>query len=205
MKDCWAIVPVKDLDTGKSRLSSALGPADRVSLSLEMLGRVLAAAKEVQGLNKLVISPDERALVLASEAGANTLEDRWRGLNRSLGGALMWCSLRGAKSVLVLHADLPLLRSDDIMALIGLGSPAPAVVVAPSRREDGANALFYNPPGIIPFAFGAGSFKAHLKLAAEQQVRTMIYRSPTTALDIDTEEDLEAFRSQVPAHCGAPV
>ncbi|MDO8691831.1 MAG: 2-phospho-L-lactate guanylyltransferase [Dehalococcoidia bacterium] len=205
MRDCWAIVPVKHLDTGKSRLSSSLGLADRVSLSLEMLGRVLDAASEIRELNILVISPDDRALGLAAKAGANTLEDRWRGLNRSLKGAATWCAQRGARSLLVLHADLPLLRSDDIKALIGLGNPAPSVVLAPSRREDGTNALFTNPPGIIPFAFGAGSFKTHLKLAAEQQIWTMVYRSPTVALDIDTEEDLEVFRSQVPAHTGAPV
>ncbi|MDP2727052.1 MAG: 2-phospho-L-lactate guanylyltransferase [Dehalococcoidia bacterium] len=195
MSVCRAIIPVKELARAKSRLREALGPEERISLSLEMLERVLDAV-QIDGLAPLVISQDPQALALAEKSGAETLLDRWDGLNPSLEGAARWCRERGARSLLVLHADLPLVRREDIASIMDLGRAA-SVVVAPCRRHDGTNALFMRPPGIIPFAFGPGSFQTYLGLAHRQGVTVQVYRSPTIALDIDTEDDLRIWRSQV--------
>lgn len=196
MNLCWAIIPVKHLDSAKSRLGPAVSLSERVSLSLKMLGRVLAAVSDVEQVTALVVSRDSRALGLAVSSGVQTLEDRWNGLNPCLEGAAQWCAGKGARSLLVLHADLPLITPGDIRALLDMGLSTPSVVLAPCRRNEGTNALFMRPPGIIPFAFGPGSFTAHQKLAFQRLVAAAVYRSPTIALDLDTEEDLQIFRSE---------
>lgn len=196
MSGCWGIIPVKALEGAKSRLGPALGPEERVSLSLEMLERVLAAVAAVAELAPLVVSRDPRALALARRAGGETLWDRWEGLNPSLEGAARWCLERGAGALLVLAADLPLLQGEDIAAMMDLGRHSSSVVVAPCRRQEGTNALLVRPPGLIPFAFGPGSFRAHLELASRPGVAVKVYHSPRVALDVDTPEDLEVFRSQ---------
>lgn len=196
MSACRAIIPVKDLDCAKTRLGALLSHGERISLSLEMLRRVLGAVLDVDGLSPLVVSRDQRALEVALAAGAGTLQDRWTGLNASLEAATRWCAEKGAESVLVLHADLPLLRSEDVRAMIGLGPSGPAMVLAPCRRDEGTNALFLRPPGAVPLAFGKGSFRAHLEMASRHGIAAVVYRSPAIALDVDTEADLEAFRLQ---------
>ncbi|HLB12410.1 MAG TPA: 2-phospho-L-lactate guanylyltransferase [Dehalococcoidia bacterium] len=198
MSGCWAIIPVKALDDAKSRLAEALAPRERVFLSLEMLERVLAAVMEAEELAPLVVSRDNRALELARASGVETLLDRRQGLNPSVEEAARWALGKGASGLLVVHADLPLLRRDDISAILKLGAGTPSVVLAPCRREEGTNALFMRPPGLIPFAFGPGSFKAHAALACRRGAFLRIYRSPRTALDVDTVGDLETFRAQVP-------
>jgi 2-phospho-L-lactate guanylyltransferase len=70
------------------------------------------------------------------------------------------------------------------------------VVIAPSRRLDGTNALFLRPPGLIPFAFGPGSLEQHQQAARAMGLEPVIYRSPTTALDLDVPMDLEAWRKR---------
>lgn len=187
---------MKDLERAKSRLGAALGLEERACLSLEMLERVLAAVVEVGGLAPLVVSRDPRALALAEKVGGEALLDRWEGLNPALEGASRWCQKRGAGCLLVLPADLPLLKGEDIAAMMDLRPHPPSVVVAPCRRQEGTNALLMRPPGLIPFAFGPGSFHAHLALAVQQGASVRVYRSPTIALDVDTEEDLGVFRSQ---------
>jgi 2-phospho-L-lactate guanylyltransferase len=73
----------------------------------------------------------------------------------------------------------------------GQGGGHPIVVVAPCRHGTGTNALLIQPPGLIPFAFGPGSFAAHCAAARAAGVEPVIYRSATIALDLDTPEDLE--------------
>lgn len=204
MTGCWAIVPVKDLDSAKSRLAPRLGSGERASLSLEMLGRVLSAAAEAGGLSTLVVSRDRRARDLAFAKGMELLEDRWGDLNQSLEDGSRWCLERGASSILVLHADLPLVTRGDIAAMKEPGRAAPSVVVAPCRKEEGTNALFVQPPGLIPFSFGPGSFDRHVKLAQCQGATLRIYRSPSIALDIDTLDDLDLFRAQMSLAEGRP-
>jgi len=194
---CWAVIPVKSLEIAKSRLAPGLSAGDRISLSLEMLERVLSAVAAEDRVSPLVISRDPRALDLAREKRTEVLEDRWEELNPSLEAASRWCRTRGASCILVLHADLPMVRAEDIAAMIDLGRSAPSVVLAPCRRREGTNALFMQPAGLIPYAFGPGSFKAHQELASRQAASLQVYYSPSIALDIDTMDDLELFRAEL--------
>ena len=72
----WAIIPVKPLKNAKSRLSPVLLPEQRYELAQAMLRHVLSvttAVKSVTGV--LVISRDTKALAIAREFGAKTLQE----------------------------------------------------------------------------------------------------------------------------------
>lgn len=61
----WAIVPVKSLQQGKSRLSGVLAEDQRALLNRYLLERVLATLKEIPEIeHTLVISRDPAALAL---------------------------------------------------------------------------------------------------------------------------------------------
>ena len=96
---------------------------------------------------------------------------------------------RGARAVLVLPADLPLLTSGDIMAMLDLAHEPRCVVIAPDARGEGTNALMLRPPDALNFAFGPQSFYEHCAQAETSQLALHIYRSPTVALDLDTPAD----------------
>ena len=53
--------------------------------------------------------------------------------------------------------------------------------------------MLTRPPGLIPYAYGAGSFERHMKLAQEVGADVTVYRSERLALDIDTPADLEDY------------
>jgi 2-phospho-L-lactate guanylyltransferase len=95
---------------------------------------------------------------------------------------------------LVLPADLPLVTSEDIEALIDLVDPPPAVILAPDRRRDGTNALLAFPPALIEYAFGPSSYDRHRAEALAAGVRLAICDRPGLALDLDLPEDLGLFR-----------
>ncbi len=192
----WAIVPVKPLRRGKSRLAGVLTEEERTFLNYNMLGNTMKALTGVTGIHQvLVISRDPAALALAREYGARTvMEDSNSELNAALQRATIVAAMYAAQRVLVLPADLPLITPGNIQALIARAIKPPEIVIAPDRRREGTNALLMNPAGLIQYAFGPNSFQAHVQEAQKFGVRVDVFEDPAFALDLDVPEDLEVLR-----------
>jgi 2-phospho-L-lactate guanylyltransferase len=192
----WAIVPVKPLKRGKSRLASVLSEEERTVLNQSLLINTIKTLNAVTEIDKiLVVSRDPYALALAREHNARTvLEDGSPELNTALRRAAMVAQAYQANEILVLPADLPLIKSSDVADFIARAGKPPEVIIAPDRRHDGTNALFINPAGLIEFKYGQGSFEIHLKQAEKAHARIEIVEETAFALDLDLPEDLEYLK-----------
>jgi 2-phospho-L-lactate/phosphoenolpyruvate guanylyltransferase len=188
----WAIVPVKPLRRGKSRLAGVLSEQERTSLNQTMLEHTLKVLNEVPEINQtLVVSRDSAALAIARDLGARTVqEDGAPALNSALRRATIVAKAYTTRGVLILPADLPLLTSQDIQTLIRCAENPPVVVIAPDRRRDGTNALLVCPAGLIEYAYGPGSFKRHCDEVTQAGIRLEICDLPSISLDLDLPEDL---------------
>ena len=197
----WTIIPVKPLKRAKSRLAPALRPAQRFELAQAMFRHVLsvaASAPQVAGV--LVISRDARALALAREFGAKTVQEGAdSNLNPALLRATMVVKSWRADAVLILPADLPLISADDLEAMIDLRDER-TMVIATDREEDGTNALLVSPPGAIEYQYGSGSFARHRRLAAAAGLSVAVYRSERIQLDVDVPADLRSYQEMVARH-----
>jgi 2-phospho-L-lactate guanylyltransferase len=190
------VIPCKPYHLAKTRLATCLTPPGRRSLSRWLLRRTIRLVRPLVDA-VMVVSRDRDVLADAGAAGAMAVVETGVGLNPALIQAAERVVAAGAASMLVLPADLPLLTAADIAALLDRGGAAPGVVVAPCRHEAGTNALLTAPPGVIPFAFGANSFRRHCALAARRGIVPVIYRSPTLGFDLDTPEDWQAVREHL--------
>ncbi len=192
----WAIVPVKPLRRGKSRLAGVLSEDERALLNYSMLNNTLKVLKEVPEIEAtLVISRDPSALSLARANKARTVqEDGSPELNTAIRRATIVVQAYAAQGVLILPADLPLISSADLAVFLShIGKP-PEMVIAPDRRDDGTNALFLSPPGLIEYSYGPGSFLRHLHQAEMFGIRHTVCRLPAFGLDLDIPEDLEMLK-----------
>jgi 2-phospho-L-lactate/phosphoenolpyruvate guanylyltransferase len=193
-----AVVPVKDLWGTKSRLKPILNPGARVGLTIYMMGRVVSAIGGAGVLNACVVSPDPIVLDEASRRGAIPLLQESRGLNPALEDGRRWAMERGGSSLLVLPADLPLLDSEDVRAVLdGIGEED-SIVISPDGTRSGTNALLLRPADVLPFAFGPGSYEAHLRAARERGLDVHVCERPHLAFDLDTAEDLARLDEEVP-------
>ncbi len=193
----WAIVPVKPLRRGRSRLSAVLSEDERTLLNFTMLGNTLKTLSEVPGIEQvLVVSRDPSALALAREYQARTVqEDGQPDINTALQRATVVAQLYSAQEILIVPADLPLLSKKDIEEIIKAGQDnPPVVVIAPDRRNNSTNALYMNPAGIIDYCFGPDSFQQHLQKAQEKNINIKICQLSTLGLDLDLPEDLELLK-----------
>ena len=194
----WAIVPVKPLRRGKSRLAGVLSEADRFNLNRSLLSHTIATFHQIELIEqRLVVSRDTEALALARNLKARTLrEDGSPELNVALARAVVLAKVYAVSRVLVIPADLPFMEPEDIQTMIALGEKN-NVVIAPDRRRNGTNVLFLKPPDAIPFDYGAGSFERHCSFARAGGLSLEIYDVPSLALDLDYPEDLALIDGQL--------
>ncbi len=186
-----AIVPVNVLSKSKARLSPILSPAGRRELSVAMLRDVLAALRKAKRISRVtVVSADKSVREIATRSGAHFLwEGRRRGLNKGVKLAIRTSERRGALAVLVIHADLPLVKPSEIDGFVKQ-SHGYSVALIPSKDGSGTNALFMNPPHVIRPVFGHRSFKRHLRLAKQRGLVSKVLKFRGISFDIDKPQDL---------------
>ena len=198
----WAIVPVKPLRRGKSRLAGVLTEEERVDLNRRLLAHTLdtlTAIKELESV--LVVSRDPAALALARDHGARTVQENGAPqLNVALARATIVAKSYATQGVLIVPADLPLLTPEDVRAMLARAADPPVVVIAPDRRRDGTNALLVCPVGLIQYTYGPNSFQRHCERALQAGARLEIIDLPSLALDMDMPEDLEIVSQEMESY-----
>lgn len=188
----WAIVPVKPLRRGKSRLAEVLSEQERTDLNRHLLVHTvdtLSGMSEIEQI--LVVSRDPAALSLAREHGARTVQELGAPhLNVALTRATMVAKTYTARAVLVLPADLPQITHQDVRTMIEAAKQPPVVVIAPDHRHQGTNALLIDPVGLIEYDFGKNSFERHCQRARQAGATLKVCELPSLARDVDLPEDL---------------
>jgi 2-phospho-L-lactate/phosphoenolpyruvate guanylyltransferase len=185
----FAVVPVKTLLKSKTRLSNFFTIQERPLFTLAMLEDVLNALKSSKVNSTVVVCSDSTVEGLVKKFGMTFLNETQEGLNQALNQATKWCLRNKAEQVLILPADVPLVRSKDIDTLVKLALNN-AMVISPSLNG-GTNALLQKPRKIVSHCFGPDSFKRHLDEAHAKHLHTKVYVSSNIMLDIDSERDLE--------------
>ncbi len=192
----WAIVPVKSVQNGKTRLRTVLSDEARASLNRSLLLHTLEVLRALRPSIEqvLVTSPDPATLSLARKCGARTLhESRSAGLNKALQAAVLLAKERRVPGTLILPVDLPLLQPQDIQAILERGYPPPVGIIVPDRQGKGTNALLLSPPDLIFFAFGENSFLQHSERIRASGARLEVLTLERLAFDLDTPEDLTLY------------
>jgi 2-phospho-L-lactate guanylyltransferase len=193
----WAIIPVKPLRRGKSRLAGTLTEDERTELNRSLLRHTLETLSGLKEVDKvLVVSRDPNALTIAREHGARTVqEDGQPHLNTALQRATVVAQVYATRGVLILPADLPLVAREDIQVLLDRAGKPPVVVIAPDRHGRGTNALLISPAGLIEYDFGENSFQRHCDRARQAGARLEVVTLPSLGLDLDIPEDFEIVKS----------
>lgn len=196
-----ALVPVKGLDAGKSRLLGVLDDASRRALTLAMLGDVLEALQLVPELDQTaVVTPDPAVGEAARSQGALALVRQDPGLNASLDAAGAELTAAGAELLLVVLGDVAGAHCQDIERLFKeLAQVGGRGAILAKARDGGTAALLRSPPGAIPNRFGPDSARAHAAAAAERGVPFQELALPSLSVDLDRREDLQALLSSAAA------
>lgn len=191
------IVLARDHAQAKTRLARCLDTAARASLAHAMLDDLLGAIAAARTGWEVTVATDSGSIAgRVGILGARAMHLRTSGPRATAAAALAAALCDGCPAALVLPADLPLARPEDIVAVITAGEPPAELVVVPDRHEDGTNALLLCPPDRLSPLFGVGSYNAHLAAARRAGLRVRVIAPTRLIFDIDNPEDLMLLRSQ---------
>jgi 2-phospho-L-lactate guanylyltransferase len=204
----WALVPIRGLESAKTRLGGNLDAEERRDLVVELLERTLRATRDARRIEgTIVVTMDPAAAGIARDHRAIGLVERAPGLNGAISAARSVAVARGATAVLVLPADLPAISAAEADALVDAAAAAPLasgdgiVAMVTDQHETGTNALLISPPGLIDPLFGTASHDLHRAAAAAAGAQFVELDGPL-ALDVDTADDLATAEAALGAFRG---
>ena len=187
----WALVPFKGGSGAKRRLDPVLSEPEREHLVLAMVRDVLDVLTRCQGLGGvLLVSRDSVAFELAEEFGIDVFEDA----ATDLSGAVVEASdyardRRAASGTLFVPGDVPLIRPDDVAAVL---DGHESVTLVPDANDIGTNAVVSSPPNAFEYLFDGKSFKPHIASARRAGIEARVVRRTAWGLDVDTVAELAA-------------
>ncbi len=194
-----ALIPLKDLTLAKTRLAGLLAPGERRTLARAMLEDVLGVLCAHPAVERVtLLSDDPGASDLCRIHGIDFLREGElgvRGLNPALQAAASALAPARDDSLLVLHADLPLLEPGDISAACALHAERGGLVIGGDRHGRGTNLLLCGASRVPEFRFGADSFKRHCDWARTAGVACSVLARRGTGFDVDEADDLRELLS----------
>ena len=193
-----ALIPMKSLAQAKMRLADVLDRHQRAALALAMLTDIIVACNESACFDLVsVISDDSEVFWRARELGAKPLAEprTLSGLNAGLTFGQRYLARRVAVAeLIILPADIPLARPDDIRAVVdALGADAAPRAVLVRSRDNGTNALALRPPEAIAMHYGPNSADAHRTAIEAANIEIVELTNDRLAFDVDSPEDLAAM------------
>jgi 2-phospho-L-lactate guanylyltransferase len=194
----WAIVPVKPLRRGKSRLSEILSEDERAQLNHQLFVHTIEVLKQVDDISEiLVVSRDSDVLTEARDLDVRTVtENGTPELNNALRRASLFLKAFSTEGVLIVPADLPLLTPADVIAFLEKRTQPPVVIITSDRHRKGTNMLFTNPADLLTFSYGQDSFERHSALAKSKGAEVIVFENERIALDLDVPEDYDLLKSK---------
>jgi 2-phospho-L-lactate guanylyltransferase len=192
-----ALVPLKDLVEAKTRLAGLLRPSERRALAQAMVEDVLAVLASHPEISRVVLlSDDPGAHLLAENYGAEYWPETGFsgiGLNALLTEAAQRLLDQGCEALVILHGDLPLLRAEDITAVVREHRAGGELLIGCDRAGRGTNLLVLDRATLPGFHFGEGSCALHLAAARQAGIPARVVKRQGIGLDVDEPADLVAL------------
>ncbi len=196
-----AVVPVRGLRGSKTRLRDHFAEQERATLTTVMLRHVLTAVHDAAVVDRIAVVTPDPAVASALPPPTESIEvvrqpEGQSGLNSALLIGRGWAAGLGADAMLVLSADLPLLRPEHLRTLVSQEAP---VVIATDRHGTGTNGLLLREPlaEAFTFSFGEHSALRHVAEADRLGLHVVRVETPGTAFDLDTPEDWASLPGDV--------
>ncbi len=191
-----AIVPVKTFSKAKTRLNLSLN--QREDLCRIMLEEVVGTISNSKYIDKIiVVSKDEEALKLTKKFGVKEIyDDDESGVNHAVSLADSFLENNEWDTSIVFPQDIPFIQSEDIDDLIQFPKSPQSILVVPSRRFDGTNALLRRPHNLMKTHYDEDSYKIHLDIGKSMTSNTSLILLRRIMLDVDNQEDLKFLLSQ---------
>ena len=187
----WAIIPINEFSRSFTRLSSVLDLEQRMELAKNLSGRLIQILLTVDEVEKVILFTCEKDWPVEMQHSKLVLKkdkDK-KPLKQKIDSVADWAYELGAKKMMYLSIDLPIVEKKDITQIID--SHKHGLTLVQAKKDGGTNALIADLPRKINFQFGADSFRKHLEAAKLEKLKTNIQSTEGLSFDLDDHDDWE--------------
>jgi 2-phospho-L-lactate guanylyltransferase len=191
-----AIIPVKTFSKAKTRLGLPNGQKEKIcEIMLEEILHTLSISPQIDKI--IIVTQDERALDISSKFDVVSIVDsKESGVNNAVSLADQYLLENDFDVSIVFPQDIPYIKTQDIEFILKFKADANFVIIVPSRRFDGTNALVRKPVNLMKTHYDEDSYKIHMSTAREVTREVSMVFAKRIMLDVDNMEDLKFLLSQ---------
>ena len=191
-----AIIPVKTFSNAKTRLE--LSQTQKEDLCKIMLEEILLTISISPKIEKIIIvTKEEKAIVIGKKFDVVIIRDEKEdGVNNAVALADKYLLENNFDASIVFPQDIPYIKTQDIDFMLNYQAPPNFVIVVPSRRFDGTNALVRMPVDLMKTHYDEDSYKIHMNTAKEHTLNVALIFVKRIMWDVDNSEDLRFLLEQ---------
>ena len=191
-----AIVPVKTFSEAKTRLELPTKQKEELcKIMLEEILHTLSISPQIQKI--IIVTKEQKALEIAKRFDIISIIDKdEESVNSAVALADKYLLENGFDASIVFPQDIPYIKTQDIDFILNYKIPPNFVIVVPSRRFDGTNALVRMPVNLMKTHYDEDSYKIHMNTAKEYTRNVALVFAKRIMWDIDNKEDLEFLLEQ---------
>ena len=191
-----AIIPVKTFSLAKTRLKLSLQQKeDLCKIMLEEILHILSISPQIE--KTIIVTREEKAIELAKKYKAVIIQDNEeKSVNDAVALADKYLLENKFDASIVFPQDIPFIKTQDIDFMLNYKVPPNFVIVVPSRRFDGTNALVRMPTNLMVTHYDEDSYKIHMNTAKEHTRNVALVFVKRIMLDVDNTEDLKFLLEQ---------
>ena len=162
-----------------------------------MLEEILQTLSISPHIDKVIIvTKDEKAKEIGKKFNAVLIDDeKEAGVNNAVALADKYLLENNFDTSIVFPQDIPYIKTQDIDFMLQFKADSNYVIVVPSRRFDGTNALVRMPINLMKTHYDEDSYKIHMSTAKEITRDVSLVFVKRIMWDVDNLEDLKFLLS----------
>jgi 2-phospho-L-lactate guanylyltransferase len=185
------LIPYRGTNLDKSRLRKNITSNVVDELLNQMTQQVIKVSTSLgEEYSSYLLTKNES---IEFEGNFTILRDQGIMLNDSIKSALN--SLE-EDIILIVMADLPFIRKEDLIRIVNLHEASKDVIIAPSS-DNGTSLLCFDSKKKFPFVFGHNSALKFQKMFSEKSISSRLLKHEKFYRDIDTFKDLREIEKLV--------
>ena len=191
-----AIIPVKTFSKAKTRLGLSAEKKEKIcEIMLEEILYTLSISPLIDKI--IIVTKDEKALEISKKYNTVHISDNNEsGVNNAVALADNYLLENGFDASIVFPQDIPYIKTQDIEFILKFKTDSRFVIVVPSRRFDGTNALVRMPINLMKTHYDEDSYKIHMSTAKATTRDVSLVFAKRIMLDVDNFEDLQFLLTQ---------
>ena len=191
-----AIIPVKTFSQAKTRLGLSPIQIEKIcEIMLEEILHILSISPHIDKI--IIVTKEKKAIDISKKFDVVQITDNEEsGVNDAVVLADEYLLKNGFESSVVFPQDIPYIKTQDIDFMLKFKADSDYVIVVPSRRFDGTNALVRKPVNLMKTHYDEDSYKIHMSTAKENTRDVSLVFVKRIMWDVDNMEDLKFLLSQ---------